>query len=149
VDVGELERDAIGYLGLLAASRNEQEILLPVVEETEPGGGHIRLRLAARRADKADGRVLSSRRRRPAHRQVGSDFVEGFGGDPCAVAKPRNKFSVVDDAASECRFRCPRFAAKISDLSEDLRVRRARWRMLASYEVHCQFRVSVPRHSQR
>src|ERR1700722_18400559 len=67
--VGEFERDAIGDLGLLAASRDEQEILLPIIEEPEPGGGDIRLRLAARCADKARGRwrVQSRRRRRPAH----------------------------------------------------------------------------------
>jgi hypothetical protein len=139
MDVGELERDAIGDLGLLAASRDEQEILLPVVEEPEPRGGHIRLRLAARCADKAGGgsRFLLGRGRRPAYRQVGSDLFQGFGGNPRAVAKPRNQLSVIDDAASERRFRCPRFAAKISDLTEDLRVHRARWMTLASFEVHC------------
>jgi hypothetical protein len=139
MDVGELERDAIGDLGLLAASRDEQEILLPVVEEPEPRRGHIRLRLAARCADKAGGgsRFLLGRGRRPAYRQIGSDLFQGFGGDPRAVAKPGNQFSVIDDTASECRFRSPRFAAKIADLTEDLLVHHARGMTLASFEVHC------------
>ena len=56
MDVGEFQRDAIGDLGLLAASRDEQEILLPVVEEPEPRRGHIQLRLAASIAN-AGGRL--------------------------------------------------------------------------------------------
>ena len=84
----------------------------------------------------AAGGSCRRRRRRSANRQVGSDFVERVRGDPRTVAKPRNQFSVVDDAAFKCRFRCSRFAAKISDLTKDLRVRRARWMMLASFEIN-------------
>ena len=81
--------------------------------------------------------ILPRRRRLGAHRQVGSDFFERFGGDPCAVAKPRDELPVVDDAASECRFRRSAFRGKnlgfhrgsdpISHLADDAGELRGSW----------------------
>ena len=140
MDVGEFQRDAIGDLGLLAAGRDEQEILLPVVEEPEARRRPIGFRLAARRAAEpclARPPQAGFQRRWPAHGQIELDLIERFGGNPRAVAEAGDKFSVVDDAASEGRFRGPRFATEIPDLAEDLLVRRGRWLALASFEIYC------------
>ena len=54
LQIAEFERDAVADLGLLAAGRDEQQILLPVVEEPEArrrdgvGGGRAVQRLGRR-----------------------------------------------------------------------------------------------------
>ena len=74
MDVGELERDAICDLGLLAASRHEQEVLCRL-SKNRNAGGHIRLRLTAPCADRvAAASRFAGAARGPAHRQIGSDL---------------------------------------------------------------------------
>ena len=151
MDVGELERDAVRHHPLFAAGVDEQQILLPVVEEAE-----IALRIVAvagwRRGGAAvgatgasgGGRRCDALRRARHHRgpraglavrlHEGADAVERLGGDAPAVAQPAGELAVVDGAAAEGRFRKAGVAAIVGDfLQQFLRVHRGTpWRFLRS-----------------
>ena len=129
MDVAELQRHAVRDHPFLAAGVDEQQILLPVVEEAE-----IALRVVARRGAAAgrgptaragggrsmiEGRALS-RRRGCVHE--GADAVERVGRDPPAVAQPRRELAVVDGAAAEGRFGEPGLAAIVGDFLQQLLV---------------------------
>ena len=116
------------HFPLLAAGVDEEQILLPVVEEAE-----IALRVARlgrrrgreRRKRRAGFRELRSMTmgRGPSGR-VGSheavDAVERVGGDAAAVAQPGGELAVIDGAASEGRFGKSGLAAIIADFLKQL-----------------------------
>src|SRR5579875_1524198 len=132
MDVGELEPDAGCDLPLFRAGVHEQEVFLPVVEETE-----ITFRIAA-------GRRRRRRRRRRRYRPYvlhgwrveehappprprvgiarheGADALERVGGNATAVAKAACQFAVIDGAPTESRLGESARPAKFGDFLQDL-----------------------------
>ena len=132
MDVDELLGNAVRHLPLLAAGVDEEEILLPVVEEAEIAlrvvgmqrrGWHRRRRCGrARRVGAFDDR----RARRRAlvlgwvrlHETVNP--IERVGGDAAAIAQPRRELAVVDRAAAEGGFGQAGAPAIIGDFRKQL-----------------------------
>ena len=131
MDVAELERDAARHHPLLRAGVDEQQILLPVVEEAEVAqrvGRARRMRdrhrafRAHRRAQRC--RALDHQRARERGlvamaRHEAADAVERLGGDAPAVAQAACELAVVDGAAAEGRFRQAHLTAEIGDFLQD------------------------------
>src|SRR5262245_25944211 len=133
MDIGEFEAHPRSYFPLLRAGVHEEQILLPVVEETE-----IALRIVAGESgsDRRHGCRFhdgqNSRRRRLEQkatarrsavriaRHEGADAIERVGRDTSAVAQTTCELAVVDRTAAEGRFGEPPRAAKLADLLEDL-----------------------------
>ena len=129
MDVGELFGDAVRHLPLFAAGVDEQQILLPVVEEAEIALRVAQLRPARRGREqrkRAAGvsRVRSMTMGRGPCGRMGSheavDAVERVGRDPTAVAQPRGELAVIDGAASERRFGKSGLAAIVGDFLKQL-----------------------------
>src|SRR5215831_4478095 len=133
MDIGEFEAHPRSYFPLLRAGVHEEQILLPVVEETE-----IALRIVADEpgSDRRHGCRFhdgqNSRRRRLEQkaaarrsavriaRHEGSDAIERVGRDTSAVAQTACELAVVDRTAAEGRFGEPPRPAKLADLLENL-----------------------------
>src|SRR5262249_3499790 len=119
---GELERNAAGDHPFFAAGADEEEILLPVVEEAEVA---LRIALAGwcrrhrRRRGPRLARALDdggTGRRRAVVLHETADAIERLGGDAAAVAQPPGELAVVDGAAAEGRFRKAAMPAVVGDL---------------------------------
>ena len=130
MDVGEFVGDAARHLPFLAAGVDEQQIFLPVVEETEValrvgrpcGGGGRRPAAAAGaagRASRARSMIVGAPVR-GVRRHETVDAVERVGGDAPAVAQPRRQLAVVDRAAAEGRFGKPGLPAIIGNFLQQL-----------------------------
>src|SRR5262245_41512046 len=127
--IGDLKRDAAGDHPFFAAGIDEQQVLLPVVEEAEVA---LRVALAGRRRrGRGDGgarfaRALDdggTRDRGPVGLHEAADAVERLGGDAAAVAQPRSELAVIDGAPAEGRFRKSAVPAIVGDfLQQVLRV---------------------------
>jgi hypothetical protein len=124
VDVAEFERHAFADHPLLAAGVDEQEVLLPIVEEPKvplrilPGrAGCGRCwrngRGRRRRTERLQGGLLRRNtagdhcRPRGRGAVVGherADSVEGLRGDAAAVAQPAGELAIVDGAAPKGGF---------------------------------------------
>src|SRR5215475_2806853 len=127
--IGDLKRDAAGDHPFFAAGIDEQQVLLPVVEEAEVAlgiafAGRRRYRRGNGRARLAraldDGRT---RNRGAVGFHEAADAVERLGGDAAAVAQPRGELAVVDGAPAEGRFRKSAVPAIVGDfLQQVLRV---------------------------
>src|SRR5262249_13520474 len=133
MDIGEFEAHPRGYFPLLRAGVHEEQILLPVVEETE-----IALRIVADQpgSDRRHGCRFhdwqNSRRRRLEQkaaarwsavriaRHEGADTIERVGRDTPAVAPTTGALALVDPRRAEGRFGEPPRAANLADLLEDL-----------------------------
>jgi hypothetical protein len=129
----ELLGDAVRHLPLLAAGIDEQQILLPVVEEAEIalwiGGRAARRRLRrwhvdAGRLERRSGSWSRFARsfnhdwtwplwRMSSHESM--DAIERIGSDAAAIAQPCGELAVVDGTASEGRLRQPRRPAIVGD----------------------------------
>src|SRR5438128_1152662 len=107
MDVAELQAYAARHYVLLAAGVDEEEILLPVVEEAEvlfrrrllPGGSD-----RGRRARADQRQELGRRIARPGEAMLGDELVDAvqrLGRDARAVAQPRHELPIVDRAPSE------------------------------------------------
>ena len=113
MDAGELQRDPLRDHPLLAAGVDEQQVLLPVLEEAEIAAGVALLRR----------HLQAARRRHPARRRgrdIGLDAVERIDGDALALAQAMHQLAVIDRAAAERRFRHIGLAAEFGDLAQDL-----------------------------
>src|SRR5262245_3085349 len=127
--IGDLKRDAAGDHPFFAAGIDEQQVLLPVVEEAEVA---LRVALAGRRrCGRGDGgarfaRSLDdggTRDRGPVGLHEAADAVERLGGDAAAVAQPRGELAVIDGTPAEGRFRKSAVPAIVGDfLQQVLRV---------------------------
>ena len=127
----QFERDAARHHPLLRAGVHEQQILLPVVEETEVAQrvGWARRMRDRHRAFRAHrrvqrGRALDHQRARERGlvamaRHEAADAVERLGGDAPAVAQAACELAVVDGAAAEGRFRQAHLTAEIGDFLQD------------------------------
>src|SRR5208282_4013439 len=124
MNMAELFGDAARHFPLFAAGVDEEEILLPIVEEAE-----IALRVA--QLDRRRGRKRRAGFAAPfdddgtwpigrvcSHEAV--DAVERIGRDPTAIAQPGGELAVIDGAAPECRFGKPGLAAIIADFLKQL-----------------------------
>src|SRR6185437_14957541 len=102
LQAAEFERNPVGDLGLLAAGGHEQEILLPVVEESESGRRYIRSRKGAVAGFRLDRRLARYRRFSAAMLgEIRTNLVEGAGRDPGPVAQTGYQLAVVDDEPPE------------------------------------------------
>src|SRR5215472_6482348 len=124
--VGELERDAARDHPFFAAGIDEQQVLLPVVEEAEIA---LRVAFAGRRGCRRDdggarlARALDdggTRNRGPVGLHEAADAVERLGGDAAAVAQPRGELAVVDGAPAERRFRKSAVPAIVGDFLQQV-----------------------------
>ena len=147
----ELERDAVRHHPFFRAGVDEQQVLLPVVEEAEValrigaaggGGGTDRSRgdgwrhrcerrhgCGAEASGDVPACVLRPRDHRGPRagvavgRHEAADAVERLGGDAAAVAQPAGELAVVDRAAAEGRFGQAGLPAIVGDfLQQFLRV---------------------------
>ena len=131
MDVHQLLGNAVRHLPLLAAGVDEEQILLPVVEEAEIAlrvvgmqrrGGHGRRGRRTRRVGAFDDR--RARRRAVVlgwvrlHETVNP--IERVGGDAAAIAQPRRELAVVHRAAAEGGFGQAGAAAIIGDFRKQL-----------------------------
>ena len=135
----QFEPDAGGDDLLFRAGGDEEQILLPVVEEPEvllpvrAGRRRIRgARLAPWRKAQERDELLRHRRHLGAllHHE-GTHPLQGLGLDPRSVAQPRNELAVVDREPAEGRFRHLQPAAERGDRVEEafLSARRRRGRV--------------------
>ena len=120
----------LGHHPLFAAGVDEQQVLLPVVEEAEIVLRVARAGRSGRHGDGSRGfhRTMFSRalddggtcrqRGRPVAVHEGTDAVERLGGDAAAVAQPRCQLAVVDRAPAEGQFGEPGLAAVVGDFDQ-------------------------------
>src|SRR6476660_3674398 len=133
MNVGELKTHARSDFPLLRTGVHEEQILLPVVEETEialriitgepgrhrrhgcrfhDGQNSWRSRLEQHAAARRDTVRIA--------RHEGADAIERVGRDPPAVAQTTCQLAVIHRAAAEGRLGEPPHTAKFADLLEDL-----------------------------
>src|SRR5260370_11000015 len=93
MDAAELQPDPLSDHPLFAAGMDEQQVFLPILEESEIAAG-----VALLRRD-----FEAARRRYPArHRggDIGLDAVEGVDGNALTLAQPVDQLAVVVSAAA-------------------------------------------------
>src|SRR5262249_39140239 len=112
-----------------AAGVDEQQVLLPIVEEAEVALGIAfagRCRCGWGDCGARFARALDdggTRKRGPVGLHEAADAVGGVGGGAAAVAQPRGELAVIDGAPAEGRFRKAAVATIVGDfLQQVLRV---------------------------
>ena len=135
MEEAQLLGDPVGDFPLLAAGVDEQQILLPVVEEAEIPLRRFRRATSAVTAAGATAagivnagaphvNVLCHRtwlltmRNWRVSGDEGLNAVERVGGDAAAVAQPGSELAVIDGAPSECGLRKPGLTTIIGDFLE-------------------------------
>ncbi len=108
MDVAELEPDALRHHVLLAAGVDEQQVLLPVVEEAEVLFRRRVARMHDRQRRQRAGADQRQQLRRRIARARGAvlhhelvDPLQGLRSDPRTVAQPRDELAVVHRAPAE------------------------------------------------
>jgi len=113
VDAGKLQRHPLRGNPLLAAGMDEQQVFLPVLEETEIAAGIALL-----------GRDFkAARRRHPARHgggDIGLDPIQRVDGDALALAQTVHQLAVVDGPAAERRLRHIGLTAELRNLAQYL-----------------------------
>ena len=118
---------------VFAAGTDEEEVLLPVVEEAEIALRIARPGLRGRRRSRDRARLAyafddgGTRRHRAVVLHELADAIDCLGGDAAAIAQPLGELAVVDGAAAEGGFRKSAVPAIVGDfLQQFLRVHGAK-----------------------
>src|ERR1700730_412268 len=113
MDAGKFQRHPFRDHPLFAASMDEQQVFLAVLEKPEIASGIAFF----------GWNLKTVRRRQPARRRgrdIGLDAVQRIDGDAFALAQAMHQLAVIDGAAAKGRFGHVGLAAEFGDLAQNL-----------------------------